>query len=70
MRPEKKQVELTEDEKTIFNILKKNSPVDLNSLKEQSGLSNKKWDKGIKGLTGHKLAKVINTDNGLLVELI
>ncbi len=63
-------MELNEDEKTILNIPEKNSPLDLNSLKEQSGLSNKKWDKGIKGLTGHKLAKVTNTDNGLLVELL
>lgn len=70
MRPEKKQVELNEDEKTIFNILKKNSPIDLNYLKEQSGLSNKKWDKGIKGLTGHKLAKVVKNDEGLFVEII
>ena len=70
MRPEKKQVELNEDEKAIFNILKKNSPIDLNHLKEKSGLSNKKWDRGIKGLTGHKLAKVLNTENGLLVELV
>jgi len=70
MRPEKKQVDMSEEEKTVFNILKKNSPMDLNSLKEQSGLSNKKWDKSIKGLTGHKLAKVIHTENGLLVELV
>lgn len=70
MKPEKKQVELSEDEKAIFNILKKNSPMDLNSLKEQSGLSNKKWDKGIKGLTGHKLAKVVKNDEGLFVEIV
>ena len=70
MRPEKKQVELSEDEKTIFNILKKNSPMDLNQLKEQSSLSNKKWDKAIKGLTGHKLAKVNKIDEGLSVELL
>jgi len=70
MRPEKKQIELSEDEKIIFNILKANSPMGLNHLKEQSGLSNKKWDKGIKGLTGHKLAKVVKNDEGLCVEII
>lgn len=70
MRPEKKQVELSEDEKAVFKILKANSPIDLNSLKAQSGLSNKQWDKTIKGLTGHKLAKVTKTDDALIVELL
>ncbi len=70
MRPEKKQVDMTEEEKTIYKILKANSPVDLNALKTQSGLSNKKWDKAIKGLTKNKLAKVEKTDAGLFVQLI
>ncbi|WP_262733755.1 lysine--tRNA ligase [Gaetbulibacter sp. NE] len=69
MKPEKKQVEMTEEEKLVFNILKSNSPIDLNELKTQSALSNKKWDKTIKGLTGKKLAKVNKTDDNLLVEL-
>ncbi len=70
MRPEKKQVEMTEDEKAVFNTLKTNSPMVLNDLKSQSGLSNKKWDKTIKGLTGKKVAKVIKNDDGLFVEII
>ena len=69
MRPEKKQVELSDDEKAVFNMLKANSPMDLNALKTQSGLSNKQWDKTIKGLTGHKLAKVTKTEDALMVEL-
>ncbi|MFI2741933.1 lysine--tRNA ligase [Zhouia sp. PK063] len=69
MKPEKKQVELTEDEKEIYTLLKNNSPVDLNTLKTQSGFSNKKWDKTIKGLTKNNVAKVTKTDNGLFVEL-
>jgi lysyl-tRNA synthetase class 2 len=69
MRPEKKQVEMTEEEKAVFEILKSNSPMDLNELKTQSGLSNKKWDKTIKGLTTKKVAKVEKTDSGLFVEL-
>jgi lysyl-tRNA synthetase class 2 len=69
MKPEKKQVEMTEEEKLVFNILKSNSPIELNELKTQSALSNKKWDKTIKGLTGKKLAKVNKTDDSLLVEL-
>jgi lysyl-tRNA synthetase class 2 len=70
MRPEKKQVELSDDEKAVFNMLKAHSPMDLNTLKIQSGLSNKQWDKTIKGLTGHKLAKVNKTDDGLFVEVL
>ena len=70
MRPEKKQVELSEDEKAVLNMLKANSPIDLNTLKTQSGLSNKQWDKTIKGLTGHKLAKVFKNEEGLFVEIV
>jgi len=50
--------------------LKANSPVALEELKAQSGLSNKKWDKSIKGLTKNKLAKVNKTENGLFVEIL
>ena len=70
MKPEKKAPEMTEDEKAVFEILKATSPIDLNALKEQSGLSNKKWDKTIKGLTSNKIAKVVKTDAGLFVELV
>ena len=70
MKPEKKAKELTDDEKVLMNILKDNSPIDLNKLKEQTGLSNKKWDKAIKGLTQNKLAKVTKTDAGLFVSLV
>jgi lysyl-tRNA synthetase class 2 len=69
MKPEAKAKELTEDEKGVLNLLKTNSPMDLNELKDQTGLSNKKWDKAIKGLTQHKLAKVEKTEEGLFVTL-
>lgn len=71
MKPEakKKTIELTEEERLVLNLLKKNSPADLNELKNQTGLSNKKWDKAIKGLAGKRLAKVENTEDGLFVEL-
>ena len=69
MKPEQKQVAMSEDEKAVFNILKGASPIDLNTLKEQSGLSNKKWDKTIKGLTKHNLVKVEKTPEGLLVTI-
>ena len=70
MKPEKKAVAMSDDEKAVFAILKSNSPIDLNALKTQSGLSNKKWDKTIKGLTKLGLAKVTKTDEGLIVEVV
>ena len=63
-------VKLSDDEKAVLNILKANSPIDLNELKGQTGLSNKKWDKAIKGLTKNKRARVEKTDAGLLVSLV
>ena len=69
MRPEKKVVEMSENEKAIFEILKAQKSMNLSDLKEQSGLSNKAWDKGIKGLAKHGLTKVTKTDDALIVEL-
>jgi lysyl-tRNA synthetase class 2 len=69
MKPERKAPAMTDDEKLVFNILKNNTPILLNDLKSKSELSNKKWDKAIKGLTKSKLASVNNTDNGLFVEI-
>ncbi len=68
MKPETKKVELSKDEKTVLELLKASSPANLSQLKEQAGLSNKKWDKAIKSLTKNKLAKVEKTENGLIVE--
>lgn len=73
MKPEvfgRKGPELTESEKVILEILSKEGSMDLNVLKTNSGLSNKQWDKGIKGLGKHGLTKVSKTDDSLLVELV
>ncbi len=70
MKPEKKKVEFTEEEKIVFDLLKSQSPVDLADLKAKAGLSNKKWDKAIKGLTKNKVAKVAKTEDALTVELL
>lgn len=59
MRPEKKQVELTEDEKAIVELLKVLAPIALSDLKEKTGLSGKKWDAAMKGLAKHNLVKVL-----------
>ncbi len=69
MRPEKKQVELNENEKTIFDILKKEQSIALVDLKSATGLSNKAWDKGMKGLSKLGLTKVTKTEDSLIVEV-
>ncbi len=70
MKPEKKAIPMSDEEKVVFAILKNNTPIDLNSLKAQSGLSNKKWDKTIKGLTKLGVSKVVKNDDGLFVEMV
>jgi len=70
MRPEvfgKKGPDLTENEALIFDLLKKESKMELNVLKEKTGLSNKQWDKGVKGLAKHELTQVEKTDDGLFI---
>jgi lysyl-tRNA synthetase class 2 len=58
MRPEKKQLDLTDEEKLVLGLLKPSGSMDLNKLKAQAGLSNKKWDKSMKGLVKQRLVKV------------
>ena len=58
MRPEKKAVELTEDEKHIIEILKANEGILISDLKEKAALSGKKWDSASKGISKHGLMKV------------
>ncbi|MBT8265458.1 MAG: lysine--tRNA ligase [Bacteroidia bacterium] len=69
MKPEQKKIDLSDNEKAIFEILKSQKSMTLSDLKEQAGLSNKGWDKGMKGLAKHGLTKVIKTDDSLIVEL-
>jgi len=70
MKPEQKAAVLSEEEKIIFDLLKPGNPVVLSVLKEKSGLSNKKWDTSIKGLTKSNLAKVFKNEDGLFVTLV
>lgn len=70
MKPETKVVPLTEEEKIVLDLLKQENPIALPSLKEKAGLSNKKWDKAIKGLTSNKLAQVKKEQTDLFVALI
>ncbi|MGO4921360.1 lysine--tRNA ligase [Maribacter spongiicola] len=70
MRPEKKPLQLSETEKVIFDILKAEKKMELDALKTKSDLSNKAWDKGIKGITKQQLAKIYKEDDVLFVEII
>ena len=73
MRPEKKQVqiELTEEEKLVVDLLKaNNNQMDLGALKAKSELSGKKWDAATKGLSQHKLIKVSVAGESKIMELI
>ena len=72
MRPEKKapKVEMSENEKLIFEIMQREKTMDLNALKTAVNLSNKQWDVSIKGLTKNGLLKVTKTDDALLVDIV
>ena len=65
MRPEKKQVELTEEEKVIMDILKPEGEMPLGDLKAKAGLSGKKWDKSTKNLSKLGLFQVEKREDGL-----
>ena len=59
MRPEKKQLELTDDEKLIISLLKTQNNQPIAQLKDKSALSGKKWDAAMKGLAKHGLTRVV-----------
>lgn len=69
MRPEVHavKVELSDNEKVIFDIIQKEGEMDLNSLKLKSGLSGKQWDVSIKALTKQGILKVTKTEDSLSV---
>jgi lysine--tRNA ligase len=69
MKPEKKAVELSDDEKIVFDLLKQSEKINLEELKAKSAFSNKKWDKTIKGLTAKKIVKVEKEGEELFVIL-
>jgi len=68
MKPEKKAVELTEEEKAVFKLLKDNEVHELDTIKDTSGLSNKKWDKAVKGLRKHKMIDVFKEGETLNIK--
>lgn len=69
MRPEKKPLQLSDNEKVIIDILRKQKSVALDELKTAAELSNKAWDKGMKGLSKLGLVKVVVEGDSKTVEL-
>ncbi len=70
MKPEQKTIPLSEEEKSVLQLIKQNTPALLNEIKESAGLSNKKWDTAIKGLGQKKIVQVVKNDDGLFIELL
>ena len=70
MKQEQKKISLTEEEKNILEIIKQNSPALLVDVKEKASLSNKKWDKSIKGLGQKKIIKIVKEKNTISIELL
>ena len=70
MRPEKKALALSEEEKAIIELLQqRDGSADLAELKAASGLSGKKWDVSMKNLSKLGALNVEKRDNGLSVQL-
>ena len=69
MRPEKKKVELSEEEKTILDLLRPEGQMPLSELRDKTGLSGKKWDRANKNLTKSGLMLVERIDDVLMVRL-
>jgi lysyl-tRNA synthetase class 2 len=70
MKPEQPQLDLSDDEAKVLQLLKEETPIALADLKTKAALSNKKWDKAIKGLTSKKQAQVTKNEKGLWVSIL
>lgn len=71
MRPEKKveTVKLTDNEQAVKTILSENGTLEINDLKSRIELSNKQWDKTLKGLAKQGITKVSKEDDVVSVSL-
>ncbi len=72
MRPEVKsqKLELSGNEKVIYDIIQVATEMDLQQLKDQVGLSNKQWDVSIKSLTKQELVSVVKENDVLKVRIV
>ena len=66
MKPVKKEPDISEDAKVIFNRLKNIEQILLADFKSEFDLSNKKWDKVLKELRGNDLIDIFKSDDGSL----
>lgn len=70
MRPEKKSLDLTADEKHIIEILKATPGISIADLKLKANLSGKKWDAASKGISKHGLMKIVVDGEQKIVEYL
>ena len=66
MKPIKKEPDISEDAKVIFNRLKNIEQILLADFKSEFDLSNKKWDKILKELRGNDLIDIFKSDDDRL----
>ena len=66
MKPERKKVELSENEKIIYDLLS-NQEVLLSEIKDKTELSNKAWDKSTKSLRKLGLVIVEKKDDNIYI---
>jgi lysyl-tRNA synthetase class 2 len=71
MRPEKKvdSVKLTDNEQAVKTILSENGTLEISDLKSRIELSNKQWDKTLKGLAKHGITQVTKEGDVVSVSL-
>ena len=71
MRPEKKveTVKLTDNEQAVKAILSENGTLEISDLKSRIELSNKQWDKALKGLAKHGITQVAKEGDVVSVSL-
>ena len=65
-KPVKKEPDISEDGKVIFNRRKDNDQINLDDFKSEFEVSNKKWDKVLKELRGKDLIDIFKSDDGSL----
>lgn len=73
MRPEKfneQQIELEGNEKMVFEILEKEGSMLIDDLKQKAGLSNKQWDKSVKGLKKQEVVNVVKRGDEVYIQVI
>ena len=66
MKPLKREPNISEDAKVVFNRLKNIEQIFLADFKSEFDLSNKKWDKILKELRGNDLIDIFKSDDGSL----